>query len=299
VATRRSAPRPESAGRALERELLRVLERVEKAADALVRSPDPPAALLHELHRLGRRLGVLLRVWALVLPPGAADELRPLARRLKRLTRIVGQVRDRDVILTLVGSAGPAGTSDHELREAHRFLSRVRDEASTGRELLRVHLRTEADGGLFRSLRELARRPGRRREISRLRPKLVAELSDRRRQVRRAHRKARRRPTPVRLHGLRIRLRRLRHLQELTDSLGVTSSTGVPAALRRLQDRLGRIHDLDLALAALGPTLRRSAWTRELRELRRDERARAERTIARLERLLLPEPKAAGPPAAP
>jgi CHAD domain-containing protein len=298
VAANRSTPHPDSAGRVLERELLRVLARVEATAEEMVRASNPRAELLHDLHRLGRRLGILLRAWSLVLPPRAAGDLEPLRSRLKRITRLVGQVRDRDVTLGIIGAAGPAGTDGRELKEAHRFLSRIRDEATTGRELLRVHLRTESEAGLFRDLRSLARRPGRRPEMARLKPQLVRELAARRREVRRAHRRARRHPTPERLHGLRIRLRRLRYLQELTDSLGITAPARASAELRRLQDRLGRIHDLDVTLASMGPSLRRSPWARRLRSVRREERGKAERTIVRLERLLEPGPTLPGPPRA-
>lgn len=227
-----------------------------------------------------------MRVWGLLLSPRDAEAVRRTAQRLKRLARLVGQVRDRDVTLGLVTRAGPAGAARAEAREAARYLARIRDEASTGRELLRVHLRTEAEAGLFLGLRQLSDRPGRRSRGARFPPLLTSELEARRRKLSRAHRRAGKRPTPERLHELRIRIRRLRHLEELADALALSPPTALPRELRGLQNLLGRIHDLDVALGSMGPKLRRSAWARRLREVRRRERATASRSIVRLERAL-------------
>jgi CHAD domain-containing protein len=274
-----------------------VLDRVEQAAATLVQRPDPSPELLHGLHRQGRRLGVLFRAWALLHPAREREELRPLAARLKRLTRLVGQVRDRDVTLVLLGRAGPIGRGRAETREANRFLARIRDEARTGRELLRVHLKTETEAGLFRQLRGLADRSGPRLSALRARRLLADELGSRRRKVVRAQRRAAERPTPVKLHALRIRIRRLRHLEDVTVPGGIGGRTSGARDLRALQARLGRVHDLDLALASMGPALKRSAWANHLRELRRKEREKAKETIARLERLLVGSASAPRSPA--
>jgi CHAD domain-containing protein len=284
----RSAPLrlPPAPDRAIRAGLDRVLDRVERAASDLIDRPEASVVLLHGLHRQGRRLGVLLRAWKLGRPLRDGEDLRGLAGRLKRLTRLVGQVRDRDVTLALLGKAGPVGRAPHEAREANRFLARIRDEAKTGRELLRVHARTEVEAGLFRQIRAIVDRPGRGPPATRTRRLLAEELAGRRAKVLRARRRANQRPTPQRLHELRIRIRRLRHLEEITRPLRIGEATPGRNQLRALQARLGRIHDLDLALASMAPTLKRSAWARRLRELRRVERGKAEETIAQLERLL-------------
>jgi CHAD domain-containing protein len=87
--------------------------------------------------------------------------------------------------------------------------------------------------------------------------------------VRLAHRRARRRPSSERLHRLRIQVRRLRHLSEVRTRLDRRHPHAFPPAVRRLQTRLGRLHDLDVVLAGLDEDLRSTEWARSLKRERR------------------------------
>jgi CHAD domain-containing protein len=117
-------------------------------------------------------------------------------------------------------------------------------------------------------------------------------LADERRQrqgrVRKAHRKARRRPTSERLHRLRIRIRQWRHLASLELAARATANHPPPPSWQRLQGRLGRLHDLDVALATVPEDLVDADPPRRLRErrraLRRSVRASLERIAAGPER---------------
>jgi len=279
----------------LAREVERMLTTVARLVDKAIDAPRPTDATLHELHRGLRRLRLGLELWADVLPTADRAGVHSLVRRTKRLARLVGEVRDRDVVLGLFDAiprraAGAAATGRY-----HRFLARLRDDSRTGRELLRASLRTERDAGLFVEGRAaLARRPS-PRAAGHLSHVIAAAGSGRIDRVRRAHKKATRRPTPERLHRLRIELRQFRHLNELIRLVTPEEPARVPIALRRLQDRLGRLHDLDVAVATIDPELDRSPWADRLR----DERRRLRRGIRLdLERLSLPSvrPTPAGRP---
>ncbi len=147
----------------LTRELERLLAEVAGAVDDVIDRPHPSPESLHELHREMRRLRHALAIWERLLPSRQRELVRPLDRRLKRLARLVGQVRDRDVVLELIeGTKLPRPTREDAALVA-RMRARLRDDARTGRELLRVFLRSERDAHLFEGLREgleLGPRPG-------------------------------------------------------------------------------------------------------------------------------------------
>lgn len=260
-----------------------MLRKVERTAGAVIDHADPPVTLLHDFHRQTRRLGVGLYTWEQVQPSRSSEEIRWLGGRLKRISRLVGQVRDRDVVLGLIRQAGSPTGSPAAVRRAHRFLARTRDEARTGRELLRVHLRTEATGGLFERVRAMISRPPDRARLARVDRLLGEEIAARRRRVDKAHRKAARKPTPVRLHRLRIRVRQFHHSRDLARSVRIRGTPRAVRALRALQRRLGDLHDLDVALASMGPELKDSTWARHLRDRRRGIR----RGIRRATRLAI------------
>ena len=211
-----------------------------------------------------------------------------VARRLRRLARLVGRVRDRDVTTALLAPAGrlharPAGAAPWQ-----EFLGRLRDDTQTGRELLLAFLRTERQGGLFervRGLLELAPRSDASRGLHRI---LAEERRQRQGRVRKAHRRACRRPTSQRLHRLRIRIRQWRHLASLEVAARATTIRPPPPSWQRLQARLGRLHDLDVALATVPEEFSEADAVQRLREgrrdLRRSVRASLERIASRPER---------------
>ena len=259
----------------LARELERLLAEVAGSVDEVVARPHPSPESLHELHREMRRLRHALAVWERLLASRQRELVRPLDRRLKRLARLVGRVRDRDVVIDLIEGPKLPRPTHEDGALVTRLRTRLRDDARTGRELLRVFLRSERDAHLFEGLREsleLGPRPG---AAARLVAVLDEEQARRHEGVRAAHRKARRRASSTRLHRLRIQVRRLRHLTEVRGRLAGKTRATFPPAVRRLQTRLGRLHDLDIVLGDLDPDLRSSAWARSLKR----ERRRVRRSI--------------------
>ncbi|MGP8073187.1 MAG: CHAD domain-containing protein [Thermoplasmata archaeon] len=246
-------------------ELARVLEaRLDGTlheADRVIESPRPAAETLHRLHRELRRLRVGLDVWSRASAPGLRLDLRSFDRRLRRLARLVGGVRDRDVALNLLAQ-GPSDLPSRERSQVRRLRVRLADDARIGRELLRASLRAERDLGLFEGLRAGFHVPPSARRGRALRAYLDEVRDERQEAIREAHKKARRNPSSRRLHRLRIRVRNWRHIADLASVLETAQPMTVARPLRSLQARLGRLHDLDvvedLTATAASPSLSRA-----------------------------------------
>jgi CHAD domain-containing protein len=263
----------------LTRELERLLSDVAGTVDDFADRPHPPPESLHQLHREMRRLRHALGIWQRLLSARDRTLVRPLDARLKRLARLVGRVRDRDVMLGLIEGGSLPKPSGRDAWAVARLRSRLRDDARTGRELLRVYLRSERDSHLFEGLRESVDFVPRRGAAPQLADVLKEEQVERHYDVRTAQRRARKRPSSGRLHRLRIEVRRMRHLSEVRRRLEPTNRLAFPTAVRRLQSRLGRLHDLDLVIAGLDPELKATAWGQLLRKERRKARASVRRAL--------------------
>jgi CHAD domain-containing protein len=261
-----------------------VLTAVDRSVDTVIRRPHPPAALLHDLHRDLRRLVGGLVVWTRVLPRREASHLETLIPRARRLSRLVGRVRDKDVTNALFVRHARTTDDPEESARVLRFLMRLRDDARTGRELLRAFLQTERERGLFAEIGAFLARPPARGPSVRLARLLAEEAATHNGRVHKAREKARRRPSPERLHRLRIRVRQLRHFAELVSEVSPDAVGRVPLSLRRLQGRLGRLHDLDVALGTLDPDLHGTAWARRLYDQRRRMRREARSALTLLAR---------------
>jgi CHAD domain-containing protein len=263
-----STVRPERVARAV----AGILDEVTKAVDQVVAAARPSAASLHRLHRQMRRLRTGLSLWEALLPSAERDLLHPLDVRIKRLSRLVGRIRDRDIALSLLQRFDGRRAGPRDLERVARFRIRVQDDARTGRELLRAFLRSERQARLLDAVGERLRslpRAGSFRDPRRAVALAHARTHDK---LRRAHRKARRRPTMERLHRLRIRIRRARQFSDLAAALDPQHERGFATSLARLQKNLGDLHDLDMVLVGLDEEVRKTAWAKALRDERRRQR---------------------------
>jgi len=256
----------------LRSELVRTLASLDGEIERALARSALASEEIHDVHRDLRRLASGMAVWGHLVPASQKTVVAEAARRLRRLARLVGRVRDRDVTAELFASAArtPAGANGGDPWQD--FLGRLRDDRQTGRELLLAFLRSERQAGLFdraRSLLALNPRADAGRGLHRI---LADERRLRQGRVRKAHRKARRRPSSERLHRLRIRIRQWRHLSTLELAARATSSHPPPTTWQRLQSRLGRLHDLDIALGTVPPELTSEAPVRRLRDRRRELR---------------------------
>ena len=275
----RATGRPIVPPESLARELERLCSEVAGTVDEVVARPHPPPESLHVLHREMRRLRHALGIWERVLSARDRALVRPLDARMKRLARLVGRVRDRDVMLDLIEGGTLPTPTGADVGAVARLRAKLRDDARTGRELLRVYLRSERDSHLFEGLRECVDFVPRRGAAPQLAAVLDEEQAELRADVRAAHRRARKRPSSNRLHQLRIEVRRLRHLGEVRRRLDPKNRPAFPAAVRRLQSRLGRMHDLDLVIAGLDVDLKATEWGRAIRKERRKVRASVRRSL--------------------
>lgn len=265
----------------LRSELARTLARLEREVDAGLAHPVLSPDEIHDIHRELRRLASGLTVWGQLVAASQEQPVRQTAQRVRRLARLVGRVRDRDVTSALLVPPGGRPKPDGSAAGWHEFLGRLREDTHTGRELLRAFLRTERQAGLFdrvEAVLGLAPRADARRDLHRI---LANERRRRQSRVRKAHRKARRDPTSERLHRLRIRIRQWRHLASL-EVAAQAVSIRPPPSWQQLQDRLGRLHDLDVALATVPEELGDTGPARQLKERRRDLRRLVRGSLERI-----------------
>jgi CHAD domain-containing protein len=256
------------------REIATILDEVSKAVDQVVAAAHPSPASLHRLHRQMRRLRTGLALWEALLPSAERELLHPLDVRIKRLSRLVGRIRDRDIALSLLQRYDSRRARGRDILRVARYRARVQDDARTGRELLRAFLRSEKQAHLFDDVAERLRslpRSGSFRDTERAVALAHARAYD---TLRRAHRKALRRPTMERLHRLRIRIRQARQFSDLATALDAHHRPPFANPLKSVQEDLGDLHDLDMVLVGLEKDVRATAWAKALSDERKRHRKR-------------------------
>ena len=206
---------------------------------------------LHRTRVASRRLREILPVLQL-----KSDLAERLGRRLRKVTTLLGPVRELDVLADLVA----------ELQESGRYDSQVFRRVATVIAAERTHARERLDSKL--SADELER-------LARKLDKVAGDLRDRKpsRGWRWAvdARATRRAATliaaldaagsiylPERLHNVRIALKKLRYALEISGEAAGLKATADVRALKRHQDILGRLHDVQVLIdrvRQLQPTL--------------------------------------------
>jgi CHAD domain-containing protein len=223
---------------------------------AKVRASSDPAAI-HDLRVATRRLQEALDFFEPCVPARAR---RRLVRRARRIRRALGEIRNADVTLEMVNLLrsewGPESSRMlHELRDLLRTETAALRRAATGREGVPVAGARKRSRALLAGLdgrRELDLGP-RARQVLKLR---VGEVLDRLPPARTGGAEA--------LHRLRLAVKHYRYALEILEDLGWRRARPGIAAARKIQEELGRIHDLDV----LAELVRRipSAVDRELLE---------------------------------
>lgn len=192
---------------------------------------------LHDMRIAARRLRVALPLLA-TRPDGS--RVRRSLRILRQVTRAAGASRDLDVVLALAVRT-PAVTSEAKVlmrrlratrtRSRHRMSEALLDlEIARLRRDLRVVVGRRADV-LFVTLRRLRET---RDALGAECLALIETLGER--------------YDAAALHRLRIRIRRLRYLAEISDAFRGQTTTAA-TELRILQDQLGRLHDAHVLAA--------------------------------------------------
>jgi CHAD domain-containing protein len=186
--------------------------------------------------------------------PVAAAGLRSVRRKrirraLRTLTRALGPVRDCDVVLLLI--AGLESGDDVDLQALRQTWTReVLAERGQRRRSLRRALAPPRIDTLSRAVAALASARAAATEQG-WRRRLAARLDQRARRLRQRIDEAGPLFVPDRLHAVRIAGKQLRYALELADECRLAAVGPLLARLKRNQDTLGRLQDLDTLLGRL------------------------------------------------
>jgi CHAD domain-containing protein len=227
-------------------------ERIDSFVHELPGLADDNLEARHRARVASRRLRELLPV--LGMAPHAS---RKLGRRLRRVTRRLGTVRELDVLLLLIEEFQCTGRySPAALKQVGTAVGRARDAACKRlitklpiAKLERLANRLERAVELFRSDAVTVGRPGANGEPRAWLWALDARLARRATSVRSAIYSAGGLYSGGRLHDVRIAVKKLRYASELSTEVGRRRIASEIAALERAQDLLGRLHDLEVLVA--------------------------------------------------
>jgi CHAD domain-containing protein len=261
---------------------MRPLERVAR------RGVDPEG--VHQMRVQTRRLRGMLRLFRRCLPPAVVERLRA---QLKPLADALGAERDEDVLIALLESYLPRASAP-EAAVLRAIASRRRAAKALAHRKLVAHLATLAYADLCASFEELETTP--LPLVGRSAKRFARRSVHRRLRRVRARVKAASVDDPETLHALRVSVKNLRYAADaLTDLLPPRSA---PLARRaaRVQDALGTVHDLDVAMALLArarPVPAVPGWGRAVqalvRRMVRDRKAAIAEARVAISRLLRPE----------
>jgi CHAD domain-containing protein len=209
------------------------------------RALNGDADAVHAVRVATRRLREALR-----LLDGHPREGRKLRRVLKRITRRLGPVREVDVGLALVAQIS---TERPDLLLAcDRVRLRLTDVGAARRARLAKRLDDldikAAAGRIDRHLRH-ARVAGVAAAAGLDRARLVSRVAARAEAVSVAAESAGGLYAPEALHDVRIAAKKLRYALEVARTSRVTGAATAATRLRKYQDLLGRLHDLQILAA--------------------------------------------------
>lgn len=230
--------------------------------DALPRvAADADEEALHDLRVAIRRLRVLLRVARPVYTRFYVEAVR---EPLTAFHRATSALRDEEVLEETLAAVRLKSEAFDAFKRARRRRERrlrreVRDRIARGE--------LEAARRKLAALLELPVRPKRRRELATFARECVYRAQKAVEKLRDA---------PVRevdaLHELRIAYKNLRYVVECFAEVLPPDLAALAEPAKRLQTRLGELHDADVALATV----------RDARALPPDVRARVLRSLARV-----------------
>jgi CHAD domain-containing protein len=229
-------------------------KRLDAFARELPRVEEGNLEALHHARVASRRLRELVPVLEL-----DGETTRKLNRRLRRVTRRLGAVRELDVLMLLIEELGRSGRSTpygaSALEQVGREVARTRAAA---RERLAAKLPTAKLERVAHELERAAKRlesadvksgradAGRPRQAWRF--ALEARLARRAAAVLAAVEIAGSMYVPEYLHDVRIALKKLRYAAELLRESSRDRTSADLRVLKGTQDVLGRLHDLEVLL---------------------------------------------------
>ncbi|MEO5897401.1 MAG: CHAD domain-containing protein [Vicinamibacterales bacterium] len=198
---------------------------------------------VHQARVASRRLREAVPVLAGRLKGSKAGKAR---RKIRRLTQALGAVRELDVTLILLDELSASDELSKAALQDVRL--HVMSERSEKREAMLSKLADVDARKLDRRLQSVAAAVLLDAEQT-WRQELGARLLKRSKRLVAAIDQAGSLYAPEPLHQVRIAAKKLRYGLELAADGGLTSAAGVLRTLKRTQDNLGRLHDLQILQA--------------------------------------------------
>jgi CHAD domain-containing protein len=228
--------------------LNRRLQRFTRSIDGLERGD---VTSLHSVRVASRRLRELVPVLQL-----ESATSRKLNKRLRKITRRLGAVRELDVLLLLIDELQVSRPSHHQaLRRVRAEVAAARD---TARKRLKSHLPTDDLRWLARKLARAVERsrdggagggsPDERSRVRAVRWAIEARVTRHADRVHEAMAAAGAVYLPERLHVVRIATKKLRYAYELWEQVHGERNTEHLRSFKRVQALLGRMHDLEVLI---------------------------------------------------
>ena len=224
---------------------------------------------LHQCRVATRRLREILPLCAADIPAGAAKRAR---RRLRRVGRALGGVREIDVAISLVAELSQKQTIG--LTHGPRLRRHLHDERDERRERMLDRLATVNPRKLERDLAEVARALGMRQQTDAWAQMLARRMARRAQRVREVVSAAGALYITDRVHAVRIATKQLRYALEFAADTSEARTKVTVRRLKDIQESLGRLHDLEILQSMIQdlsfPGAQPEAWNGELEALRRE-----------------------------
>ena len=230
-------------------------KRLEQFTRLLHGLEDGYVRALHRTRIASRRLREVLPILQL-----DAEVARKLSRRLRKVTRRLGTLRELDVLLLLIGGLQKSGRHDERL--LCRLTAAASEERAEERDRLFAKLPTAELHRIAGKLDKVARglkahkssaahgRHATRRWCWAVEARLTRRASELATTVHDAGAVY----LPERLHAVRIALKKLRYAVEVSAEIAAAPAARATADLRTLkrgQDVLGRLHDVQVLIDRL------------------------------------------------
>jgi len=203
---------------------------------------------LHKTRVASRRIREALPVVSVGAPPA---KVKKLNKKMRALTRYLGPIRELDVDLDILEDASKTEGVPG------RAVEMVRREIAAKRQALRHELTENAPVSDVKKLIRKLERVGKRDEgkvkkdseyEAEWRSALAARLMRRAKSLRDALDQAGPFYAPERIHDVRISTKKLRYSLEIAQDTGVAGAGPLVKTLKKQQERLGRLHDLQTLL---------------------------------------------------
>ena len=215
------------------------------------------AKAVHDMRVAARRLEEIL---AFGKPFLGAGLVRPVVRSARAWRGTLGNLRNQDVLLRLIeAEVRRGGRGDpHPMQLVGKIIS---EERKAELEMVRKTLCKLDLGRSKRAAEEILIRLDRLARLEdfpqdviekRLRKRLQARVD----RFERTAGKARKNRSPKRIHAVRIAVKKVRYLAEVVKELRLAEISQAAAALKSMQDSLGRWRDLDMLENAILETCR-------------------------------------------